>query len=84
MAQIDINTIQRIEKERNTIHPKVKATYTVFKQGEDTYVQIDTYGKESRASKTPKVSQSFQIDKKMARFLVELLADEFDLTFRIS
>ena len=30
MAQIDLRNLQRIEKNKNTVHEKVRATYTVF------------------------------------------------------
>lgn len=30
MAQIDINNLKNINKERNTVHEEVYATYTVF------------------------------------------------------
>lgn len=32
MAQINLKDIQRIEKNRNIVHEKVHATYTVFNQ----------------------------------------------------
>lgn len=30
MAQIDIKTIEKLQKERNTVHEKVYATYSTF------------------------------------------------------
>lgn len=78
MARIDLDSIQRIEKEKNSIHAKVKATYTVFHYAEEKYVQIDTYGKSDREM-PEKISQSFQLDEESARFLVKLLIKEFDL-----
>ena len=79
MARINLDTIKKIDKERNTIHAPVTATYTVFETVEgEHYVQIDTYGKSDRAL-PEKISQSIQIDKDSAKFLVELLQKEFDL-----
>jgi len=83
MAQIDIMSLQKIEKERNTIHEIVSATYTVFEKDNNKYLQIDTYGKESRAIRG-KISQSFQIDEEVARRLIVLLLKEFDIEFKVS
>ncbi len=78
MAQIDINTIENLEKSRNTLHDKVYATYTSFEMDGKHYLQIDTYGKSDREI-PGKISQSFQFDESTARYFVELLQREFDL-----
>lgn len=78
MAQMSLESIKRIEKMRNTIHEKVDATYTVFKLDGLKYVQFDTYGRLGRDN-PEKISQSFQIDKDTAQYLVTLLSDEFGL-----
>ena len=75
MARIDLETIKRIDKDRNTIHTKV---YTAFEADGQKYFQIDTYGKSGREM-PEKISQSIQFDKDSAQFLVELLRKEFDL-----
>ena len=79
MARINLDTIRKNDKDRNMIHTPVTATYTVFdtEDGEH-YVQIDTYGKSDRAL-PEKISQSIQIDRESAKFLVDLLKKEFDL-----
>lgn len=48
MARIDLETIKRIDKDRNTIHTKVYTTYTAFEADGQKYFQIDTYGKSGR------------------------------------
>ena len=79
MARIDLETIKKISKERNSIHEKVYTTYTVFNMNDrDKYVQIDTYGRIGR-EQPEKISQSFQIDEATAKFLVKLLVKEFNL-----
>ena len=78
MARIDLETIKRIDKDRNTIHTKVYTTYTEFEADGQKYFQIDTYGKSGREM-PEKISQSIQFDKDSAQFLVELLRKEFDL-----
>ena len=48
MAQIDLETIKHIDKDRNSIHAKVHTTYTVFEVDGEKYFQLDTYGKSER------------------------------------
>lgn len=72
MAQIALDSIKKIEKSRNTIHDKVHTTYTIFEDGGEKYVQIDTYGRLGRES-PEKISQSIQINRQTAKFLVDLL-----------
>jgi len=78
MAQISLESIKRVEKNRNTIHEKVHATYTVFEADGEKYVQIDTYGRIDREN-PEKISQSIQFDKFAAEFLVDILREEFSL-----
>lgn len=78
MAGINLDTIKKVEKDRISVHTKVTATYSVFDEGGDKYVQIDTYGRSDRAI-PEKISQSIQFDKESAKFLVRLLVKEFDL-----
>ena len=78
MAQISLDSIQRIDKQRNTIHEKVDTTYTVFEMDGNKYVQFDTYGRIGREN-PEKISQSFQLDRESARYIVKLLINEFEL-----
>ena len=78
MAQIDMNLFDRLEKNRNTVHGKVYATYSSFVTGGKKYFQIDTYGKADRAM-PGKISQSLQFDKSSAESLIALLKKEFNL-----
>lgn len=78
MARLDLDTIKKIEKERSSVHMKVTATYSVFEEDGKRYVQIDTYGKSDRVI-PEKISQSIQLDRESAKFLVKLLVYEFDL-----
>lgn len=78
MAQIDIKSIEKLPKERNTVHEKVYATYSSFDNYGDHYVQIDTYGRSDR-EQPGKISQSIQIDRETAAYLVDLLKREFEL-----
>lgn len=76
MAQINMQTIQALDKERVTVHEKVNATYTIFSHQGKKYFQLDTYGKNDREIKG-KISQSLQLDEESAKFLVKLLVNEF-------
>ncbi len=80
MARLNMETISKTSKERNSIHEKALATYTVFDENGQKFVQLDTYGKSSRAN-PGKISQSIQFDEDSARFFVNLLIKEFKMTF---
>ena len=77
MAQIDIEKIERLNKDRNTIHDKVYTTYTTFNSNGKHYVQFDTYGRSDR-EQPGKISQSIQLDEESARYLVDLLKAEYN------
>lgn len=77
MAQIDINNIEKLSKDRNTIHDKVYTTYSSFDSCGKHYVQIDTYGRSDREI-PGKISQSIQLDEESAKYIFDLLKSEFD------
>lgn len=81
MAQIDIRNLSKINKERNIVHDEVHATYTVFDNDGERYIQIDTYGKAGREN-PEKISQSFQFNREAAVCLVNLMIKEFELEMR--
>ena len=76
MAQIDISKIEKLNKDRNSIHEKVYTTYSSFDSCGKHYVQIDTYGRSDR-EQPGKTSQSIQLDKDSAAFVFDLLKREF-------
>ena len=78
MAQLDLNNIKRIEKNRNYVHDRVYTTYTIFEASGEKYLQLDTYGRIGRDF-PEKISQSIQVDKETARYLVALIKDAFEL-----
>lgn len=82
MARIDINSIRNIEK-NGSVHTQVTATYSTFEKDGNKYLQLDTYGTDKRTTEK-KVSQSFQIDRETALFLVKLLVNEFEISFTVS
>lgn len=76
MAMIDVSKMKKEDKERNSIHDTVDATYTVFEKNGDKFFQIDTYGRSSRDI-PGKLSQTIQLNKKSALRLIELLSKTF-------
>lgn len=78
MAVIHPNAFSRIEKIRNKMHRPASATYTAFESNGEKYSQIDTCGTSERAT-AGKASRSIQIDRAMAKTLVDLLQREFSL-----
>jgi len=78
MARIDVEQFNKITKYRNTVHKPTFATFTVFEEDGHKYFQIDTYGTAERVM-PEKVSQSIQLDKSMAKSLVDILQREFSL-----
>ncbi|MGI6366611.1 MAG: methionyl-tRNA formyltransferase [Bacillota bacterium] len=78
MVMINPDLFERIEKNRNTIHEAVRATYSTFVKNGQVYFQIDTYGSTVREMRD-KVSQSIQLDKQMAAILVDMLRATFHL-----
>ena len=77
MAQLDIDKIERLNKDRNTVHEKVYTTYSTFNSCGKHYVQIDTYGRSDR-EQPGKISQSIQLDEKSAKYLFDLLKAEYN------
>lgn len=78
MAQISLDTMEKVEKLRNQLHEKVRTTYTAFEYDGKKYVQFDTYGREDR-NNPEKISQSIQFDEESARTVVKILISEFEL-----
>jgi len=76
MAQI--NSFERLSMERHTAHDPISATYTAFDLNGDKYLQIDTYGRETR-DVPGKKSQSIQLNERSARELVIILKDHFGI-----
>ncbi|MCR4759243.1 MAG: methionyl-tRNA formyltransferase [Oscillospiraceae bacterium] len=74
MALLNEANLTREDKERNSVHTEVRATYTVFEEDGKKYFQLDTYGKATR-QQPEKISQSLQLDQETAKYLIKLLID---------
>lgn len=78
MARIDSESLQKIVKQRNSVHAKVNTTYSIVHDSGEKLIQIDTYGTNDRVMRGI-VSQSLQIDRDTAQKLIEVFKKEFDL-----
>lgn len=78
MAQINLNNFRKIEKERNTVHTRVNATYSSYFINGEQYFQIDTYGNSDRQM-PEKISQTIQLNKETATLLIKLLSEELNI-----
>lgn len=73
-----VKKLERVEKQRNSVHEEVECTYTIFTNSAgDKYFQIDTYGSNNREIRG-KVSQSIQLNKDSAIELLEIITKEFN------
>ncbi len=70
--------IEKLERNRNSIHSEVECTYCTFSEFGKKYIQIDTYGTEQRQVKN-QPSQKIQFDKDTAIRLIEILNKEFNI-----
>lgn len=78
MALIHTEQFNRVEKNKNTVHKPTVATFTVFQNSGAKYFQIDTYGTAERVM-PEKESQTIQLDKSMAKMLIDILKHEFSI-----
>lgn len=77
MALITPDRLEKVFKERNTVHKPTNAAFTTFTVKGKKYFQIDTFGSDERAM-PDKVSQSIQLSEEAVKVLYDLLKREFD------
>jgi hypothetical protein len=65
--------------ERNSLHEEIEATYTTFERDGRVFIQIDSYGRETREMPGKK-SQTIQLDRDGATALFAILKREFNLS----
>lgn len=63
---------------RNSVHEEIGATYSVFRNDDKIFIQIDSYGRNTREIPGKK-SQTFQLDRTGAEALFTILKREFNL-----
>lgn len=79
MAKLLVNDLVKSNKDRNTVHNPVAASYSVFDLKGIKHFQIDTFGQPDRKFKG-KCSQTLQIDRDDAIQLIRLIMKELDIT----
>lgn len=77
MALVIKQKIMKINK-NSRVQKETECTYNVFEIDEIMYIQFDTYGSSERKSES-KSSQTIQFDKETAKYIIEILKNEFDL-----
>ena len=78
MASINFDSMEKIDKQRYSIHDEIDASYSIFTKNGKKYFQIDTYGSSKRIFSN-KVSQSIQLDQNSVKSLIALLKKEFEI-----
>jgi hypothetical protein len=74
-----INELTELNKDRNQVHGPVECGYTVFEEGGERYLQLDTYGSPER--RIPgKTSQSIQLNADSAARVKTLIEKVFPET----
>lgn len=71
-----VESFERISLEKESIHKKVDATYSVIQSNGEIYLQIDTYGSAQRQFPGKK-SQSIKLTKTAARELSKIIGETF-------
>ncbi|OKO71208.1 methionyl-tRNA formyltransferase [Bradyrhizobium sp. NAS80.1] len=64
------------QMERNSIHDTIEARYSIFERDGRSFLQIDTYGRQSREMPEKK-SQSIQLDRESGLELLKILKRAF-------
>jgi len=73
-----ITNFEVLELEKPNVHEPVEASLGAFTAGEETFIQINTYGRSGRKL-TGKTSQTIQLDREAAKKLVEVIKAQFQL-----
>lgn len=71
-----VRSFSRKPMDRNSIHDEILATYSSFERDGRVFIQIDSYGRDSREYPGKK-SQSIQLDKIGAIALLNIIRKEF-------
>ncbi len=64
--------------ERNSIHDEIEARFAIFERDGRSFLQIDTYGRDSREMPEKK-SQSIQLDRESGLELFKILKQTFHI-----
>lgn len=76
MALLNVKTISKITKNRLSKHELVDGSYSILHTKDGKILQIDTYGSSDRKEKG-RISQSFQLDEEAAKWLYDVIKEEY-------
>ena len=71
-----VRTIKKADKDRQAVHGPTDCSYSIFSQGGEIYLQLDTYGSATR-KQPEKISQSIQLNRASAKQLKTLIERAF-------
>lgn len=71
-----IRRFELSEMERNSVHDGIDAKYAIFEKDGRSFVQIDSFGRDSREIPGKK-SQTIQLDRDSGLQLIKILKDAF-------
>lgn len=71
-----IRRFERSQMERNSVHDEIDAKYAVFERDGRSFVQIDSFGRDSREIRGKK-SQTIQLDRDSGLQLIKILKEAF-------
>ncbi|WP_445166993.1 hypothetical protein ACTXG7_24720 [Mycolicibacterium sp. Dal123E01] len=71
-----IREFHNVVSDRQDVHKPVSCGWRTFHAGGDTILQLDTYGSDQRKIAN-KVSQTIQLDRDGAVFLLNLIREAF-------
>lgn len=71
-----IQKIERVTKQRHSVHKSVRCRYSIFVEDNKKYLQLDTFGSANR--EFPDIaSQEMQFDEAAAAELMNIIRKEF-------
>jgi len=71
-----IRRFERSQMERNSVHDEIDAKYAVFERDGRSFVQIDSFGRDTRDIPGKK-SQTIQLDRDSGLQLIKILKEAF-------
>lgn len=73
-----VRKLTSVVRDRHSVHDEVKCELSTFSGAGGRYLQLDTFGRKSRAI-PDKISQSIQFDREGAGNLLRAIRSTFDL-----
>jgi len=71
-----VRRFERSQMERNSVHDAIDAKYAIFEKDGRSFVQIDSFGRDSREIPGKK-SQTLQLSRESGLQLINILKEAF-------